>query len=175
MITALLVATRDIIRTELKLNPEDCIIQEDGMPTPTCGPLFVAIHGSSWAPDIIDQNLGIDERADLTITVTMRASATPFDVRGDEIYVTDSLNIEKHVHRIKCRVHQNYTLITNANALLGGTDNIMEPLRWLGGDAQPQKVDNTWFSSEMPLEFAGITMVIRFGQARRMQTLTNIT
>lgn len=174
MITALLVATRDRLRSELKFNPEDCIIQEDGKPTPTCGPLFVAIYGTDWSPDTLDMNRGIDERADIAITVTRRMSATAFDVRGESFYINDSLAIEDTIHKIKCQVHQNYTLITAANALLTGDNKIMEPLRWLGGDAQPQKVDNTWFSSEAPLDYAGVTMTIRFGRARRMQSLSNI-
>lgn len=174
MITALLVATRNVVRSQLNFNNEDCIIQDDGMPTPTCGPIFIALYGSSWGPDLTDQNLGIDERADISITITMRASAEPFDTRGEAMYVTQRLDIESLAHKIKCVVHQNYTLITQANALLPGQNKIMEPLRWLGGDSAPSRVDNSWFSSTHPVDFAGLTFNLRFGRARRMQTLTNI-
>jgi hypothetical protein len=174
MITALLVATRDIIRSNIRLQPEDCLVQNDARPTPACGPLFISVYGSSWSPDIIDQNLGIDERADISITITRRLSATPYDMRGDAIYVEGSLAVENIANVIKRSVHQNYTLITNANALLDGTDKIMEPLRWLGGDATPSIVDNEWFSSTEENVYSGIVFTINFGRARRMQTITNI-
>lgn len=174
MITALLIASRNVIRSATGYAESDVLVQNDGQPPPTVGNQFIAVHGTSWKPNIVDQNQGIDEVADLTVTITARMQAIPYDIRGQEIYIRKSLELENVAQIVKINLHQNYTLIASANALLTGVDKIVEPLRWLGGDAQPKYASNRWFSSEDDNEYAGLILTLQFGRARRMQTLTNI-
>lgn len=120
----------------------------------------------------MDMNLGFDERADVSVVITRRMSAVPFDTRGQEMYIQSSLDADRIANKIKVALHQNYSVITAANQLLDGVEPIIEPLRWLGGDPQPQFVNESWFSSNAPDPHAGLRLSIRFGQARRMQSLS---
>ena len=170
-VSAWLLATRQYLQEELQLGPSGCDVRPDGSPPPIADDVFIAIHGGSKNPGPSnDQDLGMDILVGIQITVTMR-TAFYNDTDTYEPYVVGANSLEPLVERISLLMHKKYALMGKANVLLGDTTYpYIEPLRWLGGDAEPRKVDNSWFNPQSEDEqggYVGMVMQANFGGARR--------
>lgn len=170
-VSAWLIATEGWLQEQLQLDAASCSVRPDGRPKPECGDIFVAIHGADKSPGPSnDQDVGVDITVGLTVTVTYR-TAYINDNELDQVYAKQSLAIEALCDRIITLIHKQYGLMGAANNLISGTTQLfIEPLRWLGGDAEPTKVGNEWFNPTAPEQggWVGMVMSNRFGQARRL-------
>ena len=193
---ALLVAARDYLRTSNGLGTgwsaetgneftdAEIEVMPDARPPPRMGKKFVALYGIQWEPDHTDQNQGIDERLGIACALTFRNGHIPVDARGPELYVNAAVNMSDICRRIMVAIHQNIAVsITNTDALLSGTDKMVEYLRWAGTDPNPSPRDAMWFMTESgedsfdrfnEFQESGYVMEVRFRDARRMQSLAHM-
>lgn len=171
-IAALLKATRNIIWEGLQLDDKTCDIMPGPKPKPSCGQRFLSVWMSSWSPGDQDLNRGIDEYYTITCTWSYRSGYAPIDLQGGEIYIKHLEGIEAATRSLLPLIHQNIELMTAANNLIQDSSyKIVEPFRWLGGDAVPTIVGAEWFWSETDDKQAGFVQEIRFGNARRLQPI----
>lgn len=107
-LTRLMIAVRDILRTELAspnspaFLSHDIQIRPDGQPPATCGNWFISIYGSGLnqqAPND-DMNMGVGEEYEITCAITRRASPIPFDRLGEEAYIKTLTGMEDLCHKI---------------------------------------------------------------------------
>lgn len=171
--SALLTAVRNQLRDDLKIPETDCDIQPNGQPPPTCGQIYYAVHALSHDPETTNPDQWIGEVYNIGITITRRAAAVPTDRRPTETLYKATTGLEARARAVVKNLHMKYDVITDANALISGTDKIQEPLRWQGTDAEPEEVDGTWYHGR-PDERAGLTLTVRLGGAMRYQTLANL-
>ena len=172
----LLVATRDKLRSELKFADNEVIISSDrGRPPATMGNQHVAVWSPRWTPDEVDLNLALSELYDVTVTVTMRVNGIPMDSLDTDLFVNQGLTIDKIMRRCILSIHQAYDILTAANNQIEGDDKIIEPLRWIGGDAMPVKRGSEWLNTENPYveqqAACFLTMQHNFARAKRVQAI----
>ena len=149
-------------------------IMPDPRPKPTMGKWFAAIYGTSWRPGNFDPNSGIEEVYGMGVTVTMRQSAIPRESAGLNLYIEATLSLDSLCRTIMTSVHQNTTIGESAGNAMTGTDRIVEYFRWAGTDPQPRLEDGTWLGSERPDSDVAYVMEVRFDQATRYQSTTNM-
>jgi hypothetical protein len=146
-------------------------------PPASCGQRFISIYGRQWRPGDEDLNRGIDEIYDLAIALSYRAGFVPQDMHGEELYVSQIESMENVLRKL-LPIHQNYEIITAANARFTSNNKIIEPLRWRGNDAVPTPVGPAWFKSLDETgegeEACGYVMEANYGGARRKITYTNL-
>lgn len=168
------------------------------MPPPTAGELYVALFLSSVevGPLSRESDRTIDEVIGFTITITRRIGYVPSDRRTSHIIVETDLSetsvdeprqtsMEKLARQIVAVVLKNrHDLCLEANALLqtltersGTIDNglFVEPVRWLGTDAEPRDVGPDWFTANPDDTSAcGFALDIRFGELRRIHNVSTM-
>jgi hypothetical protein len=149
-----------------------------GMPPPDCGQKFIAIWASSHSPGLLNQEEGIDEICGVTVTVTFRTGEVPEADLAKQIVHKAATGMEALSRAIMVSLVKNrWDVLQLANAEIVGTDNFVEPLRWLGTDIGPTPRGPDWFTADVENPNArdfGLSMDIRFGQARRLQTFANM-
>lgn len=173
-LAALLEATLTHLQKRLGLDEAHIGIEEDGQPPPWCGDVYYAIHPTSWTPDTIEPDKDLDERFGLAITVTQRTPQFPQGKqRMKGAYLDAVKGLERRTRDVMLAIHLNYDLFGAANEIMKGTVTLCEPLRWLGTDARPTKVDALWFTSDAPdpTSASGLVLESRFGNARRIQRI----
>jgi hypothetical protein len=148
----------------------------DDRPPPSCGEVYVAV----WSDNSRESTARtcLDERFQLCVTITLRASKTPFDRR---VQVRDDL--ELRMNQIRALVHGdswNFGITNAANALADFGDSptkrprFAEALAFLGLDAI-REVDASWFHARPSDQPAGVAQTARFGRSRRLQDMTLMT
>lgn len=179
---ALQIAVRDRLRTNfLVLDSDNDVfqtlqidnqvgLQKEGMPPPAAGQFYVGIHGATWNPGQTEQDIGIEEVYGVNVTVTARTPFVPKDRQADAVYAGALTGLDRIIRWIMVSIHQDYTLITDANTNVG-TDKFVEPLRWQGNDPEPVERGEEWFNAvdgrgKVP---SGWSMTAKFGDARRFQ------
>jgi hypothetical protein len=177
-LTALLRATKSSLQTLLSLTDTGVDIQPDPQPPPFLGEQFITVHPISWGiGDTNEVMYGLDEVFGIGVTVTQKTGKVPRQKWGTNTYTLTTTGLEAICNRIKVNIHQNYTLLTAANALLTGGDIFIEPLRFQGADSEPQPRTGEWLWSDDPGTMESIlalSVTLRFGGARRMQAVGNI-
>ena len=91
---------------------EQCDVMPNGQPHPTCGEFFVGIFGSeSININNSSASIGcISADSDMTIRITKRMSAVPFD-RWSENFVKTTLSLATLATRVRKRVLEKQALI----------------------------------------------------------------
>tara|TARA_B100000949_G_scaffold148547_1_gene130512 strand:+ start:248 stop:790 length:543 start_codon:yes stop_codon:yes gene_type:complete len=174
----LLIATRDQLWSAISvLDETNCGINPDGQPPPFAGQLYVSVHGTEWTVGgMVDG--GLDEEFGIACTVTMRAGFTPDDRMGDSLYIKLATGLEDLVRKIIVEIRTSRWIILNAaNALMpDDLDGFVEPLRWLGVNAEPRIVGPEWFHAAPDVNnpTSGLSMEVRLDKARRIQALANL-
>lgn len=179
---ALLLAVRDRIRVQCGYEDAVCDVTFDGRPHPSCGPVFVAIHkGSRSNRDAGTGRVALDQRYEVQVTVTMRQGPVPFDRLGTDLMIEAVDGLEPRVDAIIAAVQQDaydHVIVRAANAMLAS----MEPGPPLGfvlglaylSDGPEREVGGRWFHATGREQAEGIATTIRFGGARRIQSLLNM-
>lgn len=201
-LSALLQATRNTLREELtnfygtnvaKKNAS-CRIMPSDLPAPNCGEEFIAIYGGTHRPRQIWPIVAIEEQFGIVIAVTRRASFTPRDHRGENLYIlsdeysSDMMSLEARCREIVGLIDKNYQLLRDADALFDNAAGFSEPLVWVGTDPNPTEVGAEHFcayhsaisesgmNEPIPLpgiphaeDIYGLLMHIRFDEAVRLQ------
>lgn len=185
-IDAVLLGARDVLRAAftniLIVDPvweaESIDIQPGPRPDPFCGQKFIALYGTSWQPEQLDQNQGLDEVFGIAAAISFRAGYVPDDRQGTELYVKLGSGLCQIARLVNAKLHQSYEAMGVMNAYLTTPNEIVEPLRWLGTDPSPREVDDIWFGVDPENArdnfVAGLVLETRLGMARRLQTLPNM-
>lgn len=157
----------------LGLDDSNCRAMPDGRPTANCGQLFIAVHPGNWSNS---SNLNLDERFNLSVTVTVRAGFAPHDRVGTEVTYGED-GVLAWADKIEKAVHRKYHPTDQANQLLAQwagdatAYGFSEPLLFLDASYLGVKGPD-WFTSDdadgddVP---SGVAVELRFGKARRLQ------
>lgn len=176
MISAYCDALVAAIKTSLSLDAKNVAVMLDGQPPPWAGEEFIAVHQAYWQNGD-PASVGLSEEVGIDVTITRKAGFSPKDEYGAQIWRKATTGIEAHARKIIKCAHMNYTTFAAANTLITtGDDKFHHPLKWLSTTA-PQLVGPDWFSSYNPPNaqqpaHAGIVVVVHFGGAARVQTIT---
>jgi len=176
MISAYCDALVAAIKTSLSLDAKNVAVMLDGQPPPWAGQEFIAVHQSYWqACDPV--SVGLYEEVGIDVTITRKAGFSPQDEYGAQIWRKATTGIEAHARKVIVAGHMNYATMAAANTLITtGDDKFSEPLQWKQ-TTSPQLVGPDWFSSYDPpnaqrAAHAGIVVVVKFGGAKRLQSIT---
>jgi hypothetical protein len=189
VIDALTYAVRDAIRgAGINYDAATCEIMDDGRPPPRCGNYFAAIHGFRSRSERDNQ---LYERYDGNVTLTMRVTI-PLDRVGDKLI---SLNLARvpqaerngfnaKAERLRALLHMNWGMVVlTGQTPASANDNLsawatgvvygfVEPLRYLGPDADPVLVGGEWFAADPDAQEFGIRQTLQFGRCLRFQPQT---
>lgn len=167
---ALLVATRDFIRSHLKFDKQPlrdslCEIMPDGRPPPFAGEFFVSVHAGGFKGQSTED---LDVNHQLNITITWRCAFSPYDKQGLAVIVREPDGLLVVAQTLMEMIHNNWFIINNANFIIKDTVNkFVEPLRF--SFASPVRpVSANWFHANEGSE-VGMIQSLTFGEARRVQ------
>lgn len=176
---ALLLATRDHLRSELGLDATTCEVTADGRPFPFSGMVFYAVHLSSWRNDWCEG--AFDEVFGVAVTITKRTARVPQSKVGRAVLVKEQSGLLKLAAAVRLKVHLNYTLMGLANDAIGdGVDanGFREPLLFRSVSV-PQAQNANWFAargeSSQKTSDAGMSVTVQFDGARRLQKYEEAT
>ena len=168
-----------VVNGGLALTARECeVMGPDGRPPARCGERFVAVHGGGCSNSSRDD---LDEVYHLYVTVTLRAARVPPDRWGTDLIDKATTGMDDLCQSVKVSIHKdaaNDVVIRAANILLGagadgfsGINGFVESLIFENmGDDAPKGPD--WFSADPEdLHGVGFARTLRFGGARRVQTL----
>lgn len=176
---SLLDAVEDAVRTAGDYTEAQCGVQPDGMPPPSAGQMYAAIHGGAW--DSADQEAHrLDEYLGVAVTLSMRTAFTPRDRVGREAVRKAKKGLYARAEVIRAALHMSYTVILAANTAMDATytdagravDGFVEPLKFSGG-GRVQRQGPDWWGGSDDGEGGdpGFTLEVNFVQARRVQKL----
>jgi hypothetical protein len=145
-------------------------VQPTGQPPPHAGQWYIAIFPGARTNN--DSNpLSLDETYSIGVTVTMRMGYAPKDRQGQRIIMDANDGILAIADKVRAAIHGNYDILTVANAAIPGTNGFIEPLSFQGDSSILEKSPDWVFAEgddNPPTTFA---VELRFGGARRIQTL----
>lgn len=185
---ALMTAVRNYIRTGT--TADDCYVYADkdcdlspsnGQPPPSMGQFYVAVHEGNIAPEVSYSTF--EEVYSVSVTVTIRMSATPWDRSAQMKLYGDDGSLDKRARQIAALIHmdtRDHRVINAANLLDAlkppaegyAKQGFVEPLRFAGLDVAVHRGPD-WFHANIetmgnnpPM---GWSKTIRFTGARRVQ------
>jgi hypothetical protein len=177
---ALCQAVCDRLQAVLSLDAATCDLMPDGYPKPSCGELFVAVHPGDSSPDPAE---GLAEVFSMYVTVTRRLGYAPKDRQGVEVWRKAAVGLDAVVRRVMTALHLDAgadAVLNAANAYIaaeGAGNGFVEPLRWQH-TGRPEPKGPEWFSTDAEAggRFlnAGSAVEIRFGEAKRIQTVESM-
>jgi hypothetical protein len=173
---ALLLATRDQLRSRIGLRPAECDVTEGGRPIASAGERFVAVSEGGWSSNS-DESL--DESFGVAVTVTVKCGRIPDDRLGPGLIaeMAAGKGLLRLAEWVRACVHSNYDILNAANALIGtGANGFVEPLR-LAGPGRLRAVGPAWFSAAADADSDapdGLVLELRFHRARRVQGVENL-
>lgn len=191
MIDALLYSVRDNIRAAgFGYGQAECDIQDNGEPPPSCGNVYVAVHGGKSRPgQANDRNLY--ELFDFSVTLTMRV-VIPMDRIGDQLIARNirlvpegqRQGLNARVEQLRALLHMNWkmTVLTGQDPP-SANDNIVswasgvvygfcEPARYQGPEV-PVLVGPDWMGADPDSDQFAIKAELRFAGAKRFQPQTS--
>lgn len=177
----------ELINAVAALDATNCKIRGgDGQPPAKFGGrLFLAIVPMGWSPGpsgVDGFNTGLDETYTIDLVASYRTGHIPEDMLMGKAFIDATKGLEPFARSVMVVMRNNrYTdgaaggILTRANTLISGADEIVEPLRWLGNDTQPTPVGAEWFSGsgEDPRAY-GWRFTMHYGDCRRPQTEANL-
>lgn len=172
-LSALLQATRDHLRSKLDIAPKECDCQPDGQPQPMFGSRYIAVHPTAWTPGDTQIDHGLDELFGVTCTITIRTPPVARDRLMGEKFLKSLTGIEAAARAVAVAVHQNYDLMNDANAKIGGDHKLIQPLFWDGTQVPSRMETGSWVWSDNATEMdliAALVLPVRFSNARRIQS-----
>jgi hypothetical protein len=151
----------------------------DGQPPPRCGELFVGVVGtdkSGTTTTCAEDEYGV------TVVVSMRLGKIPFDRVGAELLAKARAGLNDVCDAIAAvMANQQYAVLAAANAIINATDGgpwdgFCEPLFSCMPSAA-ELVSGDWFEAgkQAASKYSGVRKRLRFGQARRIQKLGNVS
>lgn len=184
-LAALLTAVQDeLISVQSWITAKNCGIRGgDGRPPhvwsgPKSAP-YVAIVPTGNGPGT-EFNDGLDETYSVDIVLTLRTGAIPDDRLMGEAFLKATTGLEPRYRSIMTTMLANrYTDGAAGGITKRAGIEFVEPLRWLGNDAQPQPVGPDWFSADITSQnaatFFGWRFSLHYGEARRPQAISGFT
>lgn len=172
---ALMLATRDLLRSGLGYADRECDLAFDGHPAPRCGKVFLAVHRGGRRNNARDS---IDELYDLIVTITIRVNE-PYDRLGTDLIEKAAQGLDDRADAVRAFIHMNYDIMNRANTELmrlaknTSTQNVYgfaEPLGFQSDD-KPDIKAGEWFHAQAGPVEVGIVQNLTFGGARRLQPI----
>lgn len=147
--------------------------QPGGQPPPAMGQYYVGLDSAGYRNNDA-RGLSLDEVYDLLVVVTFKYAVAPADRRGLKMQAASE--IRDTALRVRAALHMDYGVLNAANALIGAAaSGFVEPLRFRSASAASAKgADWVWAedAAQPPTVFAA---ELRFGGARRVQTIESQT
>ena len=177
-LSALTLAARNRLRTELSLENNACEVTLDGQPIPLAADVFYAVHHDQWQNT--GQNVGeLEEDFGLVLTISMRGGNIAFDRWGPELLAKATTGLWDRARAAIVKIHGDYTLMNAANTIIGSAatyNRFVEPV-WLS-NVTTQYKPPSWWHRETPstkgMKYEGAAAIIRFSSAKRIQTLESM-
>ena len=182
-LSALLQAVQNELREEVSsLDSKNCAIRGgDGQPPAKFGGrTFAAVVPTGWSlgtSGVDGFSTGLDEIYNVDIIISYRTGQIPEDLLMGKAFLDASKGLEPLVRSIMVVMRNNryIGILRRANAITTATNELIEPLRWLGNDPQPQPVGPDWFSGEgQDARAYGWRFGLHYGDARRPQSESNL-
>ncbi len=188
--TALTGAVLARLQSALSLDGSSSSISYDGQPPAFSGEEFFVVH-----PWFVQNTEGdrLDEKYGVVVTVTRRTGYPPQDRMGSDVTLYPTTGLYKRADAVKVALHKNYTVLNLAGGTcvesggptwtggetysIAATENgFVEPLVFDSYSDRPMVKGPEWFWAEAegmdpP---SGIALEVRFKDARRIQTLTDM-
>lgn len=176
-VAAVLEAVQNRLRKVVTINRDDAVeASPDPQPYPDSGNVFIAVYAIDWSNPNTELMHGLDETFGVACCVSMKGSFSPIRGHAGNLYLKALFGLEAICRKVMLAVHQDYVIVGEANNLIrdvyptAETDEIIEPLRWLKTDPVPTFQDHSWWHSDDDSDtFAGMSMTVYFGGARRIQ------
>lgn len=170
--TAMLVAVRDRLRTELSLTNDECEIEYDELAHASVGKRYVIVIPGGLRPgELHDPNSGtMDEIVSVSVMVILRNRDVPRD-RMRQMFVSTNAALNRQIARVREAIDCKVDLLAEADEWLVTAQTgqgFCEMLRWVGQDDKPRGVNPEIFSGD-GTQAAGMARVIRFSGARRLR------
>ncbi len=153
-----------------------CLIMPDGQPPPGCGDVFVAVHQTEYAGDMMN---ALNQYFGFGVTLTMRVKEPP-DRVGDALLarrLAGKVGFNARCQQLGTFLHMNWGVMQDANNLLvelAGDANAVygfcEPAQWASAE-QPQLVGGEWFWAPPESQDVGLKAELRFERCRRLQAI----
>ena len=180
--SALLLAVRSRLRAAttatgggLAYEQTECDVGWDGRPHPSAGQVYVAIApgGIQTDPHMYDE--GRADAYEFTTTLSFRIGQLPVDRWGESSIVLATTGLYDRAHAIAALLHMNYTVMNDANTTIGATYNGFCECPRFSGMGAPQQQNPEWWWAEGQLHEppVGLSIEIRFGGAKRYQTIAS--
>lgn len=183
MIDALLFAVRDALRgAGFGYGTHQCEVMADGMPPPSCGKLFVAVHEGPSRNAVMNY---LDEYFSFMVTLTMRVDVPP-DRVGDTLLArkvartpgpNGQPSFNARAEQLRSFLHMAWGVIQDANTLLVSFEpsanavyGFCEPAHFAGME-KPHFVTGEWFSAAPEAGDVGLAAELRFEDCRRLQAI----
>ncbi len=177
---ALLLATRDRIRSVLGLDASHCEVTGlDGRPPGIAGQSWISVCWGSW--EVIPCE-GLGESFGVDIILTMRIGAVPSDRIGTDLDTVSGTGIEALARKVIAACHLDVgqdAILNGANARLGtGLNGFVTPLKFQSCDPRPTERGPEWFEGTPydggPYAPAAESFAIRLRGAERYQTIESM-
>lgn len=185
----LLQAVRDRVKAILSWDDSQVNVALDGQPPPFSGQQFAVVHPGALVNSAMNY---LDEKYDVSITVTLRSDYSPPDRLGAEILVKATTGLYATVEALRAGLHMDYT---GTLGLCGGSygagvwaggqsyslpatvNGFVEPLMFQrAGKPEPKGPDWFWAAGEDGDEATtGVAVQIDLVGARRIQKIEQAT
>lgn len=183
---ALLLATRDTLRSAFALRPVDCEYMAGPEPPPNCGDVFFAVHGGRVASG---DTLSLDRGFSFTVTVTVKIKSPWTWVQANVLASEKYDALEERVEEVIGLLHMNEDVRNAANRYLNTASGaarktpvptviygFAQPPAFTGAAGEPVPCDARWFGASDhalqrvgPPPPVGAHMSAEFGFARRVE------
>ncbi len=178
---ALLLATRDRIRSVLGLDASHCeVTQASGRPPAVQGEYFISVHWGAWSFLPAE---GLAEKFSVAVTVTCRVGAVPQDRVGTDLEAVAGTGLDALCRKVLCACFLDKggdAVLNGANAYLGtGVNGFVVPAVEFSVDGQPTERGPDWFSGGDyeggPYAMSGESLTLRLASFERYQTIESMT
>ena len=165
---ALVSAVVTQLKSALTLTDSTIISSFDGQPPPFSGQIFYVVHPGAVSGG---SDLRLEESYGVDVTITQRIPYVPFD-RIDDVFYHQSTGIYAKADAVKAALHMSYTVMNAANVIIGNSVNgFEEPLKYQSISSPVVRGADWFFADGEANPPSGVSLVVSFGGASRMQSI----
>jgi hypothetical protein len=177
----LLQAVVDRVKTIMTYDDTQVDVSDDGKPPPFSGQVFAVVHPGEFSND---GDLSLDEKYDVSVTLTFRTGYVPQDRIGQEV-LFKTIGIYAAVHRLRAGLHMDYTGMGfcgglgqaggKSYSLSSGVNGFSEPLKFRRASKPMVKGPDWFWADGVDDATTGVAVQIDFVGARRIQSIESMT
>lgn len=180
---ALVTAARDRIRNVLGYKDTECgRTPPGGQPPPRMGEWYAGVWAGAWQNGKAGgSGQALDGLYDLIVTLTWRCSRVPYDRVGDQMCAEGGFwDRVRAIALLLGKDRYDFHVGRAINVLLTDPLTGDEPTGFREGllffsGSEPRWVAGPWFHAAPEAVEVGLVTDLRFGRARRLENLANVT